>query len=95
MAKKLEETLYKSAPTFQEYKDESTLKSRLQQLAMKINPKNSANIRNKMPVVSQPGQGRVNITAINPIVAPKPDQVVSKGAALLAAIKSGQIEDKL
>lgn len=36
MAKRLEETLYRSAPTFVAYNDASTLKQRLQQLAMRM-----------------------------------------------------------
>ena len=36
MAKRLEETLYRSAPTFLAYNDANTLKQRLQQLAMRM-----------------------------------------------------------
>jgi hypothetical protein len=42
MAKRLEETLYRTAPTFAAYNDANTLKQRLQQLAMRMkNPKNT------------------------------------------------------
>jgi len=36
MAKRLEELLYRSAPSFDSYNDVNTLKQRLQQLAMNI-----------------------------------------------------------
>ena len=39
MAKRLEESLYRSAPSFEAYNDISTLKARLQQLAMNIGMK--------------------------------------------------------
>ena len=39
MAKRLEESLYRSAPSFEAYKDVNTLKQRLQQLAMNIGMK--------------------------------------------------------
>jgi hypothetical protein len=39
MAKRLEESLYRSAPSFEAYNDVSTLKQRLQQLAMNIGMK--------------------------------------------------------
>ena len=42
MAKRLEETLYRTAPTFIAYNDANTLKQRLQQLAMRMKqPKNN------------------------------------------------------
>ena len=39
VAKRLEESLYRSSPSFEVYKDISTLKARLQQLAMNIGMK--------------------------------------------------------
>ena len=53
MAKRLEESLYRSAPSFEAYNDISTLKQRLQQLAMNIGMKTK-----RMQQQGQPQQGQ-------------------------------------
>lgn len=56
MAKRLEESLYRGAATFQQYNDESSLKSRLQQLAMNIGAKKSQHMQKKMMLQRQAQQ---------------------------------------
>lgn len=59
MAKRLEETLYRSAPTFIAYNDANTLKQRLQQLAMRMkNPRNQQQRAHQMQLQRQQQQAQ-------------------------------------
>jgi len=59
MAKRLEESLYRSAPSFEAYKDVTTLKQRLQQLAMNIGmkTKNAHAVKARQQQAAAQGQG--------------------------------------
>eukprot|EP00563_Minutocellus_polymorphus_P002193 CAMPEP_0181047378 /NCGR_PEP_ID=MMETSP1070-20121207/14848_1 /TAXON_ID=265543 /ORGANISM="Minutocellus polymorphus, Strain NH13" /LENGTH=1781 /DNA_ID=CAMNT_0023126047 /DNA_START=297 /DNA_END=5642 /DNA_ORIENTATION=+ len=69
MAKRLEESLYRSAPSFEAYKDVTTLKQRLQQLAMNIGmkTKNAHAVKARQQQAAAQGQG-----------APPPGQGMSR-----------------
>ena len=49
MAKRLEESLYRSAPSFEAYNDVTTLKQRLQQLAINIGKKSKGGVQPQPP----------------------------------------------
>ena len=70
MAKRLEESLYRSAKSFEEYNDASTLKQRLQQLAHNIGMKTK-----KMQEAYQYQQQQQQV----PVVAPAPLQIPAPG----------------
>jgi hypothetical protein len=80
MAKKLEDALYHEASSFEEYKDRSTLKSRLQKLAIQMGnvrqPSNSKNIQPQNMVNSSGSNGSTAISGPlrSQLVIPQPSQ---------------------
>lgn len=60
MAQRLEESLFRSAPNFESYNDQNTLKQRLQQLAMKMkNPRQQQQQIQARQMSSQPKQQQI------------------------------------
>lgn len=78
MAKRLEESLYRSAKSFDEYNDAGTLKMRLQQLAVNIGMKTKKmQQQQQQAVLQQKAQPRVGVpTSLQPLgaAAPQPLQ---------------------
>jgi E1A/CREB-binding protein len=86
MAKRLEESLYRNAPSFDSYNDVATLKQRLQQLAMNIGLKTAAQkaqaaAGGAAPPGGQPQQRTmVNMSQINPALGEAGDPGAPPGS---------------